>query len=158
MTRIGVLSDTHLREADPGLAERIKAAWGPVDMIMHAGDITHLSVLDSLFPPQVIAVAGNMDPPPVRATLPETRVVEVAGKRIGLTHGWGSPFGLAGRAASLFSRVDAVVFGHSHRAANVMKDGVLMFNPGSAGGSRMAAATVGLLTVDDAITGRIIKL
>lgn len=158
MTRIGVLSDTHLREASVDLARRAKQAWGPVDMILHAGDITSLPVLDTFSPPEVIAVAGNMDFPPVKANLPDRLVLEVEGFRIGLAHGWGSPFGLGGRVAASFENVHAVVFGHSHRACNVVKNGTLLFNPGSAGGSRMASATVGLLIVDTEIEGRILKL
>lgn len=158
MVRIGVISDTHLRGPSEALARRVKQAWGPVDMILHAGDIVDLVVLDGLAPPEVIAVAGNMDSPPVKASLPESRVLEVQGVRIGLAHGWGSPFGLGKRVAAHFSDVQAVVYGHSHRAANKVVDGVLLFNPGSAGGSRVAAPTVGLLTVDQGIQGRILKL
>ncbi len=158
MTRIGVISDTHLRQASPELAQRVKQAWGPVDMILHAGDITNLAVLDSLAPPEVIAVAGNMDSTPVKASLPDSRVVEVGGLRIGLAHGWGSPLGLGRRVAAAFQGVQAVVYGHSHRAANKVVDGVLLFNPGSAGGSRMAAPSVGLLVVDQGIEGHILKL
>lgn len=158
MTRIGVLSDTHLRGPDPELARAIHQAWGPVDLIMHAGDLTSLAVLDSLAPPEVVAVCGNMDGPQVSSNLPQKRTLELEGFRLGLVHGWGSPMGLASRVRGEFKEVDCIVFGHSHLTSNTVKDGVLMFNPGSAGGSRIKAATVGLLTIDNGIRGEIIRL
>ena len=158
MTRIGVISDTHLRDSGHELVKRVKAAWGPVDMILHAGDLVGLAILDSLAPPDVLAVAGNMDPHPVSAGLPVKRVLEIEGHRIGLIHGWGAPMGLSSRVRREFEQVDAVVFGHSHRPANKVVGGVLMFNPGSASLSRWGGPTVGLLTVGDKISGEIIKI
>jgi putative phosphoesterase len=158
MKRIGVLSDSHLCEPDPGLAARLARVFQGVDMIMHAGDITSLTVLDMLEAPEVIAVAGNMDEPVVRQTLPDQRVVEVEGKRLGLIHGWDSPFGLAGRVATRFSGVNCVVFGHSHRPMNAVVGGVLMFNPGSVSRGLVGSGTVGLLTVNQGVSGTIVKI
>ena len=70
MTRIGVLSDTHLREPEPDLGQRLAQVWGPVDMILHAGDLVNISVLDALQAPEVLAVAGNMDDYVVRQSQP----------------------------------------------------------------------------------------
>jgi uncharacterized protein len=158
MKLIGVISDTHLRGPDPELAARLAQVFAGVDLILHAGDITNLTVLDMLEAPEVIAVAGNMDEPAVGQSLPDKRVVEVEGARIGLIHGWGSPFGLAGRVAASFSGVDCVVFGHSHRPMNAVTDGVLMFNPGSVSRGLVGSGTVGLLTVGQGISGTIVKI
>lgn len=158
MKLIGVLSDSHLRAPDPALAARLAQVFAGVDMILHAGDITNLTVLDMLEAPEVIAVAGNMDEAAVAQTLPDKRVVEVEGKRIGLIHGWGSPFGLAGRVAGAFSGVDCVVFGHSHRPMNALVGGVLMFNPGSVSRGLVGSGSVGLLTVDQGVSGTIVKI
>lgn len=158
MTRIGVLSDTHLRAAEPALTRALAQAFAGVDMILHAGDLTNLAVLDCLQAPLIHAVAGNMDGAEVANQLPRKLVVEVEGKRIGLIHGWGSPFGLAGRVRGEFDQVDCVVFGHSHRSLNAVTGRVLMFNPGSASGGFIGSGTVGILTVDKEVSGKIVTL
>ena len=158
MTRIGVISDTHLRGPDPQLARLLSQRLGPVDLILHAGDLVNLAVLDMLEAPEVIAVAGNMDDHLVNQELPMKREIQVQDKRIGLIHGWGSPMGLVGRVRREFEGVDCIVFGHSHRPTNKLVEGVLMFNPGSVSRGFMGSGTVGLLTVDQGIRGEIIKL
>jgi len=158
MTRIGVLSDTHLREYHPEIAQRLAKAFQGVDMVLHAGDLVSLKVLDLLEAPQVHAVCGNMDDHAVAMTLPRKLVIEAKGFKIGLIHGWGPPVGLAGRVAGEFSGVDCIVFGHSHRPMNLRQAGVLMFNPGSVSRGLVGSGTVGLLTVDTEINGVILKL
>lgn len=158
MTRIGVISDTHMREPDPQLGANLARVLGQVDMILHAGDLVNMAVLDFLEASEVLAVAGNMDDYVVTQSLPRKRTIKVEKKRIGLIHGWGSPMGLAGRVLKEFDQVDAIVFGHSHRPTNTVKNGVLLFNPGSYGRGIMGSGTVGVLTVDKDIKGEIIKL
>ncbi len=156
--RIGVISDTHLGGYDQDLAQRAARAFEGVEMILHAGDLTSLEVLDALEAPEVVAVAGNMDGPGVRANLPVKRVISAGGFRIGLIHGWGPPLGLAGRVAGEFEGVDAVVFGHSHRPTNLNKQGILLFNPGSYAKGFLGSGTVGILELGREITGRVLKL
>lgn len=158
MIRIGVISDTHLGGFDQGLAQKAAEVFAGVDIILHAGDLTSLLVLDALQAPEVLAVAGNMDGPTVRANLPDKRIVSAGGFRIGLIHGWGSPMGLAGRVARKFSGVDAVVFGHSHRPTNLVKEDILLFNPGSYAKGFLGNGTVGILELDREIKGRVLKL
>jgi hypothetical protein len=57
-----------------------------------------------------------------------------------------------------FDQVDCVVFGHSHRSLNAVTGGVLMFNPGSASGGFIGSGTVGILTVDKEVSGKIVTL
>ena len=54
----------------------------------------------------------------------------------------------------------AVVFGHSHRPAQESRDGVLWFNPGSAGPRRFQLPiAVGRLNIDDGVVrGEIVML
>ncbi|BEQ15476.1 metallophosphoesterase family protein [Desulfoferula mesophila] len=158
MIRIGVISDTHLNDFDQGLAEQAARAFAGVDIILHAGDLTSLLVLDALQAPEVIAVAGNMDGPAVRANLPDKRLVSAGGFKIGLIHGWGPPMGLAGRVAREFEGVDAVVFGHSHRPTNLVKEDILLFNPGSYAKGFLGSGTLGILELGRKITGRVLKL
>ena len=72
MVKIGVLSDTHAHSSED-LPEELLQGLRGADLILHAGDLVNLSVLERLkeITPQVKAVWGNMDPPEVKAALPE---------------------------------------------------------------------------------------
>ena len=149
VARIGVVADTHVGEWVAELPQSVLDAFAGVDLILHAGDITDVSVLDRLAQvAPVFAVQGDHDSA-AGIVLPRSRVVDVAGARIGLTHGrrgrWieltaGALSLLAGRPVLLgfhralrrrFDAVDAVVFGHLHLPCNRMIGGVLFFSPGA---------------------------
>lgn len=102
------------------------------DLILHAGDLVAASVLLELgaYAP-VEAVHGNMDEPALRAALPERRVVEVEGVRIGMVHIAGARSGREERLASWFPGCDAVVYGHTHAPQVERYRGVWILNPGS---------------------------
>jgi len=102
------------------------------DLILHAGDFTAASVLHELeaYAP-VDAVFGNMDEPPLQATLPERRVVEVGDTRIGLVHIAGPRVGREERLIAWFPGCDAVVYGHTHVPQLEQHRGVWILNPGS---------------------------
>ena len=110
------------------------AELAAAELIVHAGDFVALSVLEelrSLAP--VEAVYGNMDEPALRESLPEERVVEVAGARIGVVHVPGPAAGREARLAARFPGCEAVVYGHTHlpQVARVGPGGVWILNPGS---------------------------
>ncbi|MDD5590960.1 MAG: metallophosphoesterase family protein [Dehalococcoidales bacterium] len=150
--RIGVISDTHVKELNE-IAAPILTALAKVDLIIHAGDFTGKALLDglkSLGP--VKAVCGNMDSGELRRILPQKELFVVDGKRFGLTHGSGAPWGIAGRVRGMFDDVDIIVYGHSHQAHKEFVRGSLLFNPGCARDS------FGLLTIDDEITAEIVKM
>ncbi|MBC7347743.1 MAG: metallophosphoesterase family protein [Clostridia bacterium] len=127
-----VLSDTHFRRPGERLPRDIEEAAATADLIVHCGDFEALSAYEYLGKlGQLVAVRGNMDEPALKEFLPETVTFEAAGRKIGVVHGRGAPRGLAERAAGMFSGVDAVLFGHSHQPYREVKDGVLLFNPGS---------------------------
>lgn len=158
--KIGVISDTHLRGPD-GLLEKIAGTlFGDADLILHAGDLVEPEVLAVFSGRPVLAVAGNMDSPAVREAFPGKRVFSSGRFRIGLIHGWGPPDGIEERLARVFrdDPVDCLVYGHTHRPANHLRNGVLFFNPGSAGGAFTARRTVGILEITDRIAGSIIEL
>jgi putative phosphoesterase len=125
--RVGVISDTH------GLLRReAVAALEGAALIIHAGDIGRPEVLAQLrgLGPTT-AVRGNVDTQGWAAALPETASVRVGAVRLWILHD--------------ISRLDvdlaaagfaAVIYGHSHRPAIDVRDGILRINPGSAGPRR----------------------
>ena len=157
--KIGVISDTHLREPTPALHKLQHTVFADVSMILHAGDLTELAVLEAFSDKEVVAVHGNMCSSAVRDELPAEKVIEVGGFRIGLIHGWGNPFGVSKKVEGIFDSVDVIVYGHTHRSDNKVRDGVLYFNPGAFHGGFpfFGKGSVGILTLEDKISGRIIK-
>ena len=176
--KLGVISDTHLSgsgwrklttrliqgvsEDLAGLYQLLKPHFKDVKAVLHAGDIVELSVLEMLKEfGEVYAVAGNMDPAKTRAQLPEKRVIELGGFKIGLIHGFGSPDGLSERVRAQFlnEKLDCIVFGHSHFPYDKVENGILLFNPGSATDRRFAPKrTIGILHLEDKIWGEHITL
>jgi len=121
---IGVVSDTH------GLLrpEAIQALVG-VDHILHAGDVGDPLVLDKLrWIAPVTAIRGNVDR---GSSLPVTDAVELGGLLFYLVHSL-HDLDLDPVAAS----VAVVVSGHTHRAEQQERNGVLYLNPGSCGPRR----------------------
>jgi len=150
--RVAVLSDTHASSLGQ-LPERVLEALGGVDLIVHAGDFTETAVLEGLRRlGEVRAVCGNMDSRPLRNMLPKKDVFTLSGKKIGLTHGWGPPFGIERLVRRSFEDVDVIIFGHSHRPCNRYIGQCLMFNPGR------ARESFGLLTIEDGIKAEIVTL
>ena len=124
---IGVISDTHglLR---PEALELLRGS----EHIIHAGDIGSpniIPVLEKIAP--VTAIRGNVDTQPWARRFEETAVVELAGLHIYVIHDLNA-LDLNPKAAGFA----AVIRGHSHQPKQQMKDGVLYFNPGSAGPRR----------------------
>ena len=129
---LGILSDTHglLREA---VLEKLR----PCELIVHAGDIGNQSVIDQLRSMgNVIAVKGNVDGGSWSAGLKEWEYLDFHGETIFVIHDI-SRLGIDPKAA----KVDVVIYGHSHRASQEYKNGLLYLNPGSAGPRRFTLPT-----------------
>lgn len=158
--KIGVISDTHLKRPSRMLERIAEEYFQGVDLILHAGDLTALEVLDVFEGKEVIAVAGNNDSPGVKRRLPLREVIRAGHFKIGLVHGWGFPAGLKGKVTPLFKRVHCIVFGHSHWATTHRRAGILYFNPGAFSGGITALwrRSIGILTIDSEIQARIIRL
>lgn len=150
--RIGVISDTHVKTLGE-IPEPILIALAGVDLIAHAGDFTQRAVLDGLRSlGEVKAVYGNMDSGELKTMLPQKELFVASGKKVGLTHGWGAPWGIARRVRQMFGHVDVIIYGHSHEPSNEYIEGSLLFNPGQARDS------FGLLTINDEIKAEIIRV
>jgi uncharacterized protein len=157
--RIGVISDTHLPGYDKKLKKIVERYFRDVDLILHAGDLVDLGVLEVFGDRPVKAVCGNMDPVSVRQVLPDHLILEIQGFRLGLMHGWGNSDNLEEKIYTILGPLDCLIYGHTHYPVNEVKQGVLFFNPGSALDKRYAPEnTVGILEIGDSITGRILKI
>jgi hypothetical protein len=157
--KIGVISDTHLADYDDKMRRDVAKYFSDVDMILHAGDMVDLRVLQIFGGKEVKAVCGNMDNFSIKEKFQEHLLFEIKGFKFLLIHGWGSPWGIEEKISARFKNVDCIVYGHTHKPANHKKDNVLFFNPGSAvdkfiGSSR----TIGILEIDKDIKGRIINI
>ncbi len=157
--RILVLSDTHSDELPKAVLSEIKN----VDRIFHVGDFTDIDILNRLKKEkEVFAVYGNMDGMDLRGILPKHLVVKCGDVRIGLFHGEGGPDQLLEKVCDVFKqeKLNAIVFGHSHKPMNEVMDGVLMFNPGSPTDIvRSPFLSYGILEINgSAIKGQIVKI
>lgn len=157
--KIGVISDTHLHNYSLELKRIVDTHFGDVDLVLHAGDIVEMEVLDAFLTKKIEAVAGNMDSARVRDHFPVKKIIKVGAFKIGLIHGWGSSVGLESRISNEFTEVDCLVYGHAHYPVNQVVKGVLFFNPGSATEKRFTKMnTVGILEINEQITGKIIEI
>jgi hypothetical protein len=92
----------------------------------------------------VTAVRGNVDKDAWTGKLPLTDIVEVGGISIYVLHDL-EQLDLKPEAAG----VKVVVYGHSHVPKQETRNGVIYFNPGSAGPRRFKLpVTIGRLIVD----------
>ena len=155
---IGLLSDTHIRV--PGyranlsqlcanaLPPEVREAFRGVDLILHAGDIYTLPILDELerIAP-IMAAEGDDDPFEI---MNDTRVkwkhiITVEGVTIWLAHEYET-----WSQNDYKTSPDVIVFGHTHRATLENDEGIIRINPGSPTFPhyRRELGTVGLLTVN----------
>lgn len=131
-----LVTDTHLGAGQaPVLIDKLGPLLDDADVIVHAGDITDLSVIAALagFAP-VHAVLGNNDR---GVKLPERRTFDAGGCEVAIVHDSGPSAGRAARLRRWFPTADVVVFGHSHlpwHETDVDTNGHVQhqINPGSA--------------------------
>jgi uncharacterized protein len=151
MTIIGVISDTHglLR---PEVVDGLRGS----DHIVHAGDIGDPKILERLREiAPVTAVRGNVDGGDWAKRIPETEILEVQGTSIYVLHIL-EKLDLKPQGAGM----KAVIYGHTHVRKQEIRDGVLYFNPGSAGPKRFKLpVSIGKLVVENGrIRGELIRL
>jgi putative phosphoesterase len=138
-SKVGVIADTHglLRPEAIAFLKRC-------DLSVHAGDVGNpniLKALRSIAP--TYAIRGNIDRGSWAKELPENDVFEVEDKFFYLIHSI-DDLDLDPAAA----KFDAVIFGHSHQPISYKKDGILYFNPGSAGQKRFKLpVSIGRITI-----------
>jgi hypothetical protein len=161
--KIGVIADTHIPDRAKDIPQQILNAFKGVDMVIHAGDLVELSVLDKLKTAckDIKAVWGNMDPYEVRRVLPEKEIIRAGNYKIGIMHGYGPSNKLIDLLAEIFKEeaVNIIIFGHSHSAVNEKKDDILYFNPGSPTDKIFALYnSYGIIEINDKINAKIVKV
>ena len=131
--RIGLISDTHIPEVAQALPSQIAEMFRGVDLILHAGDVYTLSVLDDLeHIAPVLAAMGDDDPLDNEKDKRVARkhVLELAGYTIWLIHE--RPYYIMARSNQQTNDCpDIIVFGHEHATIVHRYGDVLFVNPGS---------------------------
>lgn len=104
----------------------------PFDYLIHCGDVEGREFfIEALAGCPCCIVSGNND---FFSELPREEELELAGKRILVTHGhyYGVSMELYGIVDEARSRgCEIVLFGHTHRPVAAERSGVLAVNPGS---------------------------
>lgn len=162
---IGVLGDTHALSFSE-IAPEVLDGLAGVDLLVHVGDYTNKSVLDSfraLCPDGFHGVHGNTDTREVRDGLPAREVIEVNGRTIAITHPveGGPAEEVEELVMACFSplKPDIIIYGHSHDARFEYRRGVFLFNPGRAyrpNSSFEPPASYGILTLGRHVSGRLV--
>ena len=151
MHRIGVISDTHIPKHGARLPDSVMRHFEDVELILHAGDLSTLAVMDQLsaYAP-VETVQGNVEQEEVVMALPIKRTLVVGGCEIGLVHILGERKDYARNARNEFGAARVVIFGHSHIPWLEDTNGLMLLNPGSAmDRRRQPTCTIALLTITD---------
>ncbi len=153
---IGVISDTHIPDRSEHIPRIVLDAFKQVDLIIHAGDLVNLGVIEELKSvcAKVVVVAGNMDQEAVKNKYPVKQVLEIFGKKIGLMHGAGPALNLLELLKDAFKEddCDLIIFGHSHKSMNERIGAVLFFNPGSATDPTAAYNSYGIIELKRKLT------
>ena len=142
VTRVAVISDTHLPAAGPDLPPGAIELIESAAHLLHAGDVINPA---SLFDLRVLAggsmtiVEGNRDH---ALDLPDVATYETDGVRVVLTHGHSFSGGVRYRdqLARVGDEYDAEVAigGHTHDVLDDVVEGVRVLNPGSVTGAAPA--------------------
>lgn len=158
---IGILSDTHLSEQTDSFRSLAAVCFAECQIILHAGDLTSIAILDAFIDKTVYAVHGNMCLNSARSALPRRKIISVGRFSIGLIHRAGYSYQFEDLLLNEFDQpVDCIVYGHTHLPTCHTSGGVLYINPGSfmATGSHGHPGTYALLTIGDNLHGRICRV
>lgn len=144
--RIGLISDTHIPEAQEALWPQVFDAFKGVDAILHGGDIHDIIVLDQLAEVAPLWTArgngedgsGGRPVQPGHPTMREAWLIEFEGLKVGLTHDVPIPeypphLTLERAMLRYFGTtdLDVLVYGDTHVEAIDTIGKTLCVNPGS---------------------------
>jgi len=151
-TRIGILSDTHISQADPIFARTIAHCFKDVSTILHAGDLTNAKILTVFEDKTVHAVHGNMCNHMTCLALPRKKLIQIGAFSIGLIHNTGQGYDFEDKLIDEFDGLaDCIVYGHTHKPVCHKKGQTLFINPGSfmATSRYGAPGTFGILEIGE---------
>lgn len=131
MIKAGILSDTHLAGVNNAFLDVISHCFAKCDIIIHAGDLTDISILKAFGKRKVYAVHGNMCNPASSRKLAHDVTFSIHTFTFGLTHGAGLGYDIESALWDLFPEVDCVIYGHTHKAVCHTTGNRLIINPGS---------------------------
>jgi len=134
VTRLLLISDTHLPKRAKALPDEVWAEVERADAVLHAGDWVEAALLDELQDraTSVVGVYGNNDGSDLRSRLPEIARAEFDGIRFAMIHETGPAAKREIRLDERFPDADVVVFGHSHIPWDTESPrGLRVLNPGS---------------------------
>ena len=151
--KAGILSDTHLTVPDQEFNRLIEQCFSFCDVIIHAGDLTSIKVLEAFSGHEVHAVHGNMCDAGSYRTLPREKTFHLDRFAIGLTHGAHLGHDIELNLWSLFPEADCIIYGHTHRPVCYRQGGILFINPGSfrSTGRYGAPGTYAILETGDSL-------
>lgn len=158
MIKAGILSDTHLTRVTQEFADAVHRCFYDCEVIIHAGDITDVAVLDAFQDKTLYAVHGNCCSQSAPASLPAQFSFELNGFKMGLAHGDRfSKADIESGLISLFPEADCLIYGHTHRAVCHRVAGRLIINPGSfqTAGRYGAPCTYAILEAGEELKGKI---
>lgn len=160
--RIGLITDTHIPDVASEVPDEVAKVFDKVDLILHAGDIYDVFVINELEKIAPVLVALGDDDPfgLLRDKRIEMKhVLNLEGHTVWLIHEppwmYRPPWGNEGPAP------DVVVHGHTHEAQIRENDGVLMVGSGSPTflHYRRGLGTVGILEITpEGAEAQIVKL
>ena len=136
--KIGLIADTHMPGALAQLWPQVLCGFSDVDLILHAGDLHTLDVVDELceIAPTYVA-RGNSDLDIVDQRLKDSWMLELVGLNIGMMHHFPSPERKSSQVIHKYldrhfpKKPDILIFGHTHFEGIYNVDGILCINPGS---------------------------
>jgi putative phosphoesterase len=132
--RLLLISDTHVPKRARDLPATVWDEVDRADVVIHAGDWVHVSMLDALEAraERLIGCWGNNDGAKLRARLPETATATLDGVRFTVVHETGGAKGRDERMSRRYPDTDVLVFGHSHIPWDTTTpSGLRLLNPGS---------------------------
>ena len=161
--KIGVIADTHAQHIDE-LPVSLVNMLVKMDLVVHLGDYDSKEMVEEFKSlGNFKGITGNHDSHDIRALLPDSDILEINGKTIGLVHGHGCvlPAGFQKGLKAKFKgkKIDIILYGHTHITRNELIGDTLYFNPGSAIGRFPAyRCSYGILDIGDSITGEVLPI
>ncbi len=158
--KAGILSDTHITTPDKRFRRLVECCFSDCSIIIHAGDLTDIHVLDVFAGKTVYAVHGNMCRGKAQQALPQATSFTLGKFSIGLTHGAELGYDIESGLWDLFPEAHCVIYGHTHRPVCHRPGGRLVINPGSfqSTGRWGASGTYAILEAGDDLTGAIMEV